>query len=330
MTELLTHTKRRDFKNCHRYFYLRHEQRLEPRAQKSGRRRGTAFGKAIFACQQANLDHPLLWDEIVQIADTTVEDCYDDVMNSVTSQQQQDELEIEIAKVQVMAARYVERYGCDRRREVVFEFPLRNPLSGLPMRAFRRAGKIDGLVFYENRQCDVIEDKFTSQITQLMIQRLPLDEQVTEYVDALAELGWTARVRYRHTRLPGINPMAAKEYKTKPDKPAETIAEFKARLHLDVVERPGFYFDEQILLFDRALLERHRLERWVVAKDILAKRVMAGKVGEGAWEKSTSKCLEFGGCQFLPLCEDLSDAIDQYVTVGDNQELGGKEVEGTS
>lgn len=327
MTELLTHTKRRDYRTCPRYFYNRHERRLELRVQRAGRRRGHAFGAAVFAAQQA-VEAGVPPEELRSTIEASVEDSYDEAFNQVSGQEDVRTLEIEMAKVKVMADLYVARYGTDRRREVVFDFPLRNPKTGHPMRSFRRGGKIDGLIFYQDRKVDLIEDKFTSQITRVMIERLPLDEQILEYADALAEHGYTCRVLYRHTRFPGINPEKAKQYKTKEDKPEETIEQFMERLRQDAAERPDFYFDEQQLILDSTLLEEHRLERWVTAHDILAKRRLFKQIGEAAWNKSTSRCLEFGGCPFLALCEGQQDAMDRYVVVPDNQELIEEEHDG--
>lgn len=326
LMETLTHTKRRDFKVCHAYYHFRHEQHLAPRLSSPGRRRGSAFGSALYVLQADN--EAGIYAELAEgsaereemlrsTVDSFVLDTYDEQYNHANSNEERHELDVEVAKVQVMAAAYALKYGIDRRREVVYEFPLRNPHTGRAMRAFKRGGKIDGLLFYEGKQADVIEDKFVGNIQKAMIARLPLDEQVTEYVDALAELGWTARVLYRHTRYPGINPEKAKEFKTKPNRPAEPIEEFKERLWADVWERPSFYFDEQPLTFPADMLAQHRLERWQTAQQILMARRMKW------WDRSPTRCHEYGGCAFIPLCTGEPGAEDRYVVVSDNVELGG-------
>lgn len=324
MMERLTQTKRRDFKTCQRYYWLRHEKRLELRAQRRGRRRGTAFGMALFAAHAAQQAGE---DPIASIA-PALEDAYDVAYNQVGSDEEAQALDLEVCKVKVMAEAYIRRHGVDRRREVTFDLPLRSPVTGHAMRAFRRAGKIDGVVVRSNHECELIEDKFVQQITPVRIERIGLDEQVLEYVDALAEVGWHAVVRYRHTRYPSINPAGPKQYKTKEDYPGETLDEFEERLRGDVDDRPDFYFDEQIVWVDETVLHQHRMERWTTARDILAKRAEERRVGEVVWVKNTSRCLDWGGCMFLPICEGRHDAADLYVTVDDNVELIRDEKEG--
>lgn len=318
MSETLSFSKAQLFKNCQRAYYWQHQARLSLRAQKPGRRRGTAFTHALFVARAASQ----AGEPVGPAIDAAVEDSYDDAVLAVRSSAELRELEVEIVKVQVMALAYVDRYGIDQRRETLYELPLVNPFTGHAMRAFTVTGKIDGLLFYgEPRRVDLIEDKFTSQITPVMVQRVPLDEQITEYVEALAQHGWPAtRVRYRHTRVPSINPEKAKTFKTKPDKPEEPLDEFRQRLTEDVEERTSFYMDEQVLYLSDDQLRDYKAGRWVTAKEILEKRRLSRSIGMSAFPKNTSKCLDFGGCEFLPLCEGQPDAIELYVVRPDRRQ----------
>lgn len=310
--EPLTHTRMATFKDCRRKYKYRFVDLIELRAAKPGRRRGSAFGAAIFAANQAGEDGQ--WTMAIIDA---VGEHYGPLVESSMSTEQARDLEVESAKVRVMAQAYIVRYGFDTRRELTFELPLRKPDSGWVSRRWYRAGKIDGLIPLGGNHARLVEDKFVSQITDIMIQRLPLDSQITEYADALAAKGWTCEVEYRHTRFPGINPEKAKTYKSKPDKQAETIYEFEHRLVADLGERPDFYFSKQTVVFDPARLEEHRLERWQVAKEIEETE------HNGRFFKTTSHCLEFGGCDFLPLCTDgWGVAGDMYVPTTPTPELG--------
>lgn len=304
----LTHTKMRNWKNCHRFFYYRHEQMLVPRAQRAGQRRGGNLGTILFRAQEKTQtgEKFVLRPFVVE----TVEDLYSEKHPSSTEEQRG--LEIEKVKLVEVSLAYITTYGIDRRREIVYELPLINPLTGRSMRAFKSAGKIDGIVPLGNKHAKVIEDKFVQQIQKVMIDKLPLDDQITEYVDALSRQGWTAEVEYRHTRYPGINPAPPKEFKKKDNYPGETLEEFGERLAADLVERHNFYFDVQRLIFSTEHLEEYRLHRWMVAKEILERRTVAKKLGAAAWYKNPSKCHEFGGCQYIPLCTMLEGAEAMY------------------
>ena len=321
MKETLTQTKMRDFMNCQRYFYLRHEQRLTLKTQKPGRRRGHIFGLAIFAAVTENKvaqeqgQERIGWADLESTINNVVRDAYDEIMDSAKDDDERRELEVEEVKVQVMALEYCLRYGFDTRRELIFKLPLRNPRTNYPSRTFERGGKIDGMIRTGPRACTLVEDKFVGSITRIMIQRLPLDFQMSEYVDALVEHGWTVQVEYRHTRLPGINPEKAKVLKTK-TKAAESLDEYRARLRADIASREDFYFDKQLLFFETTRLDEHRMARWNISRRIARSRK------EGDWDQNASKCLEFGGCEYLPICTGMDPDLMLYeVQTDDNPEL---------
>lgn len=304
----LTYSKSSTFKNCHRKFYYRFEEMLVPRVQRAGQRRGGNLGSILFRAQEKTqaAERFALRPFVIE----TVEDLYSERHPSSTEEERA--LETEKVKLIEVSLAYIKTYGIDRRREIVYEMPLLNPTTGRAMRAFRVAGKIDGIVPLGNKHAKVIEDKFVQQIQKVMIDKLPLDDQITEYVDALSRQGWTAEVEYRHTRYPGINPEKPKEYKKKPNYPGETLEEFGERLAADLVERHDFYFNVQRLMFSTEHLEEYRLHRWMVAKEILERRAVAKKLGITAWYKNPSVCGDWGGCQFLALCCGVEDAEAMY------------------
>ncbi len=314
--EVLTHTKRRDFKYCRRYFYLRHEQGLTLRAQKAGRRKGTIFAHALEAVRKAHeCEYSLSTEGIIR---KEVRDSYSRLIDlgQIRTEDMED-IDAEEVKVRVMALVYTQIYGVGPRREIEFRLPLKNPESGRSSRSFILGGKMDGLkkAGGEEDVLEIVEDKFTSQIQKSMIESLPLDDQASEYVTACMAHGYDANVLYRHTRVPGINPKGPKMYVTKDDYPGETMEEYEARLLLDVNERRDFYFHEERLVFPTDHLGDYVLGRWQVAQDILLAR------RTGRWYTSPGKCLDYGGCAFLPLCKRRSGAIDLYITVQDNVEL---------
>jgi hypothetical protein len=332
--ELLTHTKRRDFLNCPRYFYHRHEQGLKLRLEKGGRRRGSAFGDALQAARDwhssreddsfpVEITEQPWFDahDPVAAAMISLDIAYGDIEEVANDQTEVDALELEHVKLRVMTAAYIERYGLKARREIEFEGPF--PTIRGRSNVFRLAGKIDGIEVVGRKTGRVIEDKFVGQIQKAMIDRLPLDAQTSEYVDALRSKGWAAEVAYRHTRYPGINPSKAKEYKTKPDVPAEGLDDFEIRLWQDVLDRPDFYFDEQILQFPAVHLDDYRRGRYGTAKQILHARALTREHGfMVGFPMNPSRCWEYGGCEFIPLCTKMEGAADRYVVVPDNVELG--------
>jgi hypothetical protein len=242
------------------------------------------------------------------------------------------ELDTDAIKISEILAAYLYRYGIDRRREIEFDYPFVNPKSGRSSRAFRLAGKIDGMIVVREKHARIVEDKFVQQIQKVMIDRLPLDDQMSEYVDALLSKGWTAEVDYRHTRFPGINPKPPKEFKTKDNYPGEGATEFADRLREDIGERPEFYFDEQKLIFTTDHLDDYRKGRWRTGQDILRARrdLRRGAGYQDAFPMNPSRCWEYGGCEFIPLCTKLPEARNLYEVVPDNPELREQRAEGVT
>lgn len=259
-----------------------------------------------------------------------VSEIYDEMRDEgMISADDMADLEVEEIKVRVIASEYVRHYGIDQRREIEFLLPLRNPRTKRPSRTFQLGGKIDGAVVVGPHRVKMIEDKLVSTLQRSMIQRLPLDHQTTEYVDAFAAKGWSAEVSYRHTRWPGISPKPPRQYKKKDDYPGETLPEFEERLRLDIAGRIEYYFDEQVLWFPTAQLEEYRAERWQVAQDILTAKRSVGKPTElQVFYRSPAKCWEYGGCSFIPLCTKQAGAEALYVETEDNVELSRELVEG--
>jgi hypothetical protein len=299
--EVLTHSKRSLFKSCRRAYYYRHEQRLVPRIKKATMRRGSAFGLGLHAA----LNHQ-------ELGYVSAEEACDDIVGGYyaklepNSQEEQDALVVEEGITRQLLDAYLRLRGMDGRREIEYRRPLVNPATGRSSRTFELGGKIDGLVPLGDRHSRLIEDKLVVQITAQRIDQLPLDEQTTEYVDALAWKGWTAEVEYRYTRWPSIKPHKG-----------DTAEVFLERLADDLASREEFYFFAQQLLFPIAHLEEHRRERWQTAKDLIECR------RTHRWYKNPSRCDMFGsGCQYPALCLGRPDAMDLYeVAETDNPEL---------
>jgi PD-(D/E)XK nuclease superfamily len=324
--EVLTHSMRSQFKNCRRYYYNRNVLGLRSIRDKPGRRRGSIFGDTLYLCQRIYYDHPEWLDEtqadngfrLIPFIDHYINKQYERIIDQGLYYGEEDaqEMEVEAVKMRVMVLAYIQRYGVDRRREIEFYLPLVNPKTGRSSRRWRLGGKIDGVIPLGDNRVRMVEDKLMGQIQKAMIDRLPLDEQIKEYAAAFAAKGYTADVYYRHTKWPGVNPMPAKQFKTKDDYPGETLDEFFYRLYEDVtVTRPDFYFDEQILMFPLEDLQEYAQERWDTAQDIM----LAEK--QKRWYRNPSRCWEWGGCEFIPLCAGWEEAMNLYTTETRNPEL---------
>lgn len=329
--ELITHSKRSAFKNCRRYYFHRNVEHLELRSQKTGRRRGTMFGDCLQEAQLSvelglvDLNGDPLGPNVLplgEIVHTCLQRAYTDLVDGGVTDSA--ELEVEIVKIECIALAYLRKYGIDKRREVEFNLPLVNPSTKRSSRKYRLAGKIDGVVnirdFNGTKKATIIEDKLMQSIQRPMIEKLSLDHQTTEYVDAFMQRGWVADVDYRITRMPGMNPKPPKEFKTKADYPGESLEEFAVRLSEDIEDKPESYFYHQLLMFPTEHLDDYRKGRWQEAQDIME------TMRSGRWYQNTSRCSDWGGCEFVPLCTKMPDARALYTETVDNSELsqGGK------
>lgn len=279
--------------------------------KKSGRRRGHAFGAAIHALTE--MEHTLevttnpLGEnhrplDPVDVIEQTIYEAYLDVHPS--DQTEQDEVDFELHALPQIVLGYVDLYGVRVRREIEFYLPLINPATGRSSRTFTRGGKIDGLEFRDGRAI-LIEDKLVSQITKVMIDHTMLDLQTCEYVDALLARGYgNPTIKFRHTRFPTIRV-----------RKNESQAGFRERFTQDLIERPEFYFNQQTFFFSDKVLDDYREGRWQVGQQIKAARA------SNSWPQNTSRCMDYGKCEFLPLCLKQQDAENLYVIVEDNQEL---------
>ena len=178
LLEVLTHSKRQAWQNCHRYYFNKHILRLSPRVQKRGRRRGTIFGGIQEAIQQY-LPEPTR-DEVYDFVWQHVSHVYEHLRESNLPADIYAELDVEERKMLVIASEYALHYGIDSRREIEYSLPLRNPQTNATSRKFKLGGKIDGAVVIGPRHARLIEDKLVSTLQRAMIDRLPLNQQITE------------------------------------------------------------------------------------------------------------------------------------------------------
>lgn len=333
--EVLTHTKRRNWANCPRYYLHSHLQHLTPRIQKTGRRRGSIFGNAL---EFVRVNKDVEGFDLRQAINYKVDQMYDELIDTGNyGADQIPEFEMEAAKMHIMVECYINRYGHDARRELEFNLPLVGP-NGEVSERYRLGGKIDGIARTDimpdgTKMATLIEDKLVQTIQKAMILRLPLDAQASEYICAFIAQGWDAKMLYRHTKWPGINLLAPKQFKTKADYPGETLAEFEDRLYVDVAEDPGKYFDEQNLYFPKEHLDDYRAGRWGIAQQIeratdVFRSSHTPAMLDSTFPMNSSRCWEWGGCEFIPLCTKQPGAEHFYEVKAENPELSDDHGEG--
>ncbi len=188
-------------------------------------------------------------------------------------------------------------------REPEWLQPIVNPDTGRTSKKFWTAGKADGLIL-EGGNC-IIEEKTTAQINDADIGKLDLDMQVLNEVSNLQRSrGVTIpRVLYRFIRKPSIQQTQK-----------ESVVEFCDRLMADYQNRPEFYFREVEILVDQARVRAWERDLWRIAN------IINYCIKHDIWYRNTSRCAEWGGCSFLPLCRG-EDVGHMYEVREANEEL---------
>jgi len=293
--ETKTYSSIQFFKNCRRAYKLRYEDKLVLRRETEARSIGSAFHLGLEMGDAA----PAL--ELL--------DGY-----QVYSQEDQDKKDTMQATVLAMLNGWWARFGREVDAEEYYDedefcIPIINPATGAASKSFVLGGKVDRLIKREG-QWHIEERKTASQIGRSYIDKLYLDTQVTTYVygEEKSRDIEIAGITYRMVRKPSIRRSQK-----------ETQEQFVERLVADYQQRPDFYFFEEQLYRGREDLKEFEQELWDFTQDLLKCR------REGLWYRNTSRCLDWGGCEYLPLCCHKPDAQDLYRVAEINPELSGEE-----
>ena len=283
----LTHSNMSVFKNCHRMYYFKVTQGLARKTRRTALSDGSAIHKGI---------------ETGSVTEALAE--LDDIYPA--NQSDAEALANRRAFIEAAVTGYLKRFPDPpvAKHEIQFDLPIINPATKAVSKTFRLAGKIDGLE-QRNGKWWLVEIKTSGKLDRAYIERLPLDTQVTTYVYALTRMGYDiAGVVYRVIRKPTIQ-----------QRQKETAQEYRQRLIQDYQERQDFYFYEEPLYRSKADLDEFEAELWAITQDVLSAERL------GWWYKNTSRCAEYGGCDFLPLCRGQAGAEILFETVGPNPEL---------
>jgi len=290
--ELLTNSTIGQFKNCRKAFYYRNVLGLVSRIEKESRSIGSAVHKGL---ETGNVEEALaLFDNIFP-----------------SDQEEANKLETNRAIVQAMLEGYFELYGrCfpeaeERFPEIKFRIPIINPKTGAKSKSFVLAGKPDDLVKTDQKWW-LVEYKTAGTVDKSYIDKLMLDTQITTYIYAMQKFFniKISGVIYRILRKPSIR-------QTK----KETVNQFIDRLIQDYKDRPEFYFYEEKLHRSQEDLNEFESELWDITQDLLKCRK------EGLWYKNTSRCKDWGKCEYIPLCACQPDAMELFKVKEVNSEL---------
>lgn len=286
--ERLTNSHIKTWLNCGMAEHYRYTLQLVPRIRSKHLSLGSAVHRGIeFGSVEAGLEY------------------FSDVYPS--TQAEQDELDTNRVICEAMLAGYFDRYQPfkEYEPEIEFDVPILNPKTKAASKSFVLSGKVDGLTKI-NGSWWVCEYKTASRVDRTYIDRLQLDTQITLYMYALQRLRGIkiTGVIYRIIKKPTIR-----------QKQNETLAQFRERIIEDYRVRDDHYFEQQMLYRSQADLEAFERELWMMTQRMLAER------REGIHFKNTSRCSEYGGCPYMPLCLGHEDARSLYITQAPNSEL---------
>lgn len=256
------------------------------------------------------------------------------------------------AIVRGASALYLRKWpeGPGETREVEYRVQLRSPWTGAYSRTYDLLGYADGVIDGGGLVCpngcpnpspawwpapvgevdppcsncdaplakrddsplEVIENKLVGRIEKADVLSLPLNRQL-----ALERYGlWRAtgrpvtRVWYRWIKKPSIR---QREGRRADKSDAETLDQFCQRVEADYEARPDFYVHEEDPSFvTTADLLRIEADLWEWATDIRARMHRGSDGRRRVFDRNTSHCSNYGGCQFLPICKGDPDAMSLY------------------
>jgi hypothetical protein len=301
--EHLSHSKLNKFLACHELYANHYERRLERIDKRESLEMGKAYQKAI-ELQDPDAA-PLVLDGWTPGPSEggfvpPAEEPY------FHTQEAQDRHEINKAIVRAAAALYLRKWPAPvgEQREFEFLVRLRNPWTGHYSRTFDLMGYADGLVDnYEmsmsaGRPLELVENKLVGRVDSVMVQRLPLDRQLQllRYGVWRATGRTVGTVHFRWVKKPSIKP-----------RQKESIPEFCERLAADYEEREDFYaYEPPPSYITSADLLKIECELWLWSEQLRALR------RQRAFDRNTSHCSDYGGCDYIPLCSGDPDAESLY------------------
>jgi hypothetical protein len=221
--------------------------------------------------------------------------------------------------------------------ELSFEIPIINPDSGRASRNFVLAGKIDGVIQFDDGRVAIMEHKTRGGDISPEAdywQRLRIDQQISIYFIAGQKLGYKPdMIYYNVARKPEITPKQiplvddegvkivldahgervktkdGKKYRETGDKEAgyvlqtrqETPEEYGQRVINDMQVRPEFYFARKEIPRTQIQMDDAQQDIWQMTQ------VIRDCDKCGRWPRNTGACIGFGRCPYFLLCTNSWD-----------------------
>lgn len=201
-------------------------------------------------------------------------------------------------------------------REVEYKVRLRSPWTGAYSNTYDLLGYADGVIDREFGETDhpleLVENKLVGRLDEATILSLPLNRQL-----ALERYGiWRAtgrpvtRVWYRWMKKPAIKQRGGRK-QDKSD--AETLTQFCERIVFDYSDRPEFYaIEEDPKFITTQDLLRVEADLWECAADMRSYLHNGPDGRRRSFPRDTTRCGEYGGCDYLPICTGQPDANALY------------------
>lgn len=197
--QLITHSRQDCFKQCRKKHWFAYELGLRPINDAKALRMGSAGHAGLEALAKLGFEAAI---EAVRKYYEVCPDGYDMLFWAY-----------ECETIERLIAGYHWYYGESVdyiQKEFAFDLPLVNPSTGETSDAFRRAGKIDGIVRMFDGRLVVMEHKFLSEdLDQYspLWKRLRIDHQISNYVNSARDVGYEIEsVLYDVIRKPTIKP----------------------------------------------------------------------------------------------------------------------------
>jgi len=273
----LTQSSLRTLGSCEEKYRLRYIEGLRSSAYRPALTIGSAFHEGI--------EHQ---------SEDAAEKSYRDARSASWTEAEQDGIERDVAIIRAMVGGALRLWTIwPEDREIAFGLPLRNPATGAPSTRHVFSGVFDGLWEDLGGRPVLLEMKTTSRLDADYVRRLDLDPQISAYCHAASALLETPvrEVVYRIVRKPSIR-----------QKKTETADDFAARVSADYLERPDFYFAEEIVRRSEAEMDRWWHEAWEIHRRVL--RLENGEMSV----RNTRSCLDFGRCDYFDLCRGVTTA----------------------
>jgi hypothetical protein len=209
-------------------------------------------------------------------------------------------------------------------REFEYRVRLRSPWTGAYSNTYDLLGYADGVIDpiagpgsieagrVSDQPLEVVENKLVGRIEKASVLSLPLNRQL-----ALERYGlWRAtgrpvtRVWYRWMKKPSIEQRGGRK-KDKSD--AESVEQYCERIEADYEARPEFYaLEEDPSFITTKDLLRVEADLWEIATDMRSYMHNASDGRQRVFPRDTTRCSEYGGCDYLPICTGTPDAIAQF------------------